>query len=51
VAAKKSTIEHRRRVRALEAKRDALMHTQTKSKVQLAALRAELKSVRGQGAK
>lgn len=49
--AKKSTIDHRRKVRALEAKRDALMHNQQKQKIQLASVRAELKSTRTQGAK
>lgn len=51
MAAKKSTIEHRRKVRALEAKRDQLMANQQKLKTQLATTRAELKSVRSMGAK
>jgi len=48
---KKSTIEHRRKVRQLEAKRDALLAAATKTKTGLATIRAELKSVRAQGAK
>lgn len=50
-AKSKSTVEHRRRVRALEAKRDSLITQGTKTKVQLATVRAELKQVRKQGAK
>jgi len=48
---KKSTIEHRRKVRALESKRDALLAQAAKTKTGLATIRAELKSVRAQGAK
>jgi hypothetical protein len=43
-----SSIEKRRRIRALEAKRDVLMESKTKSQTELAKVRAELKSVRGQ---
>lgn len=44
----KSSIEKRRKLRALEAKRDALLESKTKSATELAKVRAELKSVRAQ---
>ena len=44
-----SNISKRRKLRALEAKRDALSERQAKDKVALAALRAELKSMRKNG--
>lgn len=40
------TIEKRRKVRALEAKRDALIESNKKGKNRLASVRAELKSTR-----
>ena len=43
----KSSIEKRRKIRALEAKRDLLMASKSKSTTELAKVRAELKSVRG----
>ena len=42
----KSNIDRRRSVRALEAKRDALLQNQEKNKTELAKVRAELKSVK-----
>ena len=39
-------IAHRRKIRALEAKRDALMERAAKTKVDLATTRAQLKSQR-----
>jgi hypothetical protein len=46
--AAKGTIERRRALRALEAKRDKLLTDQVKNRTELAKVRAELKSVRGQ---
>jgi len=40
----KSTIGKRRKIRALEAKRDALLEASSKNKTELAKVRAELKS-------
>jgi len=47
--AAKSSIEHRRKVRALEAKRDALIKAAEKTKMQLAVVRADLKHTRKAG--
>lgn len=47
----KTSIDHRRKIRALEAKRDALLGNAAKNKTDLAKVRAELKAVRKQGAK
>lgn len=47
---KKTTIDHRRKIRGLEAKRDQLLINQSKTKTSLATVRAELKSIRTQGA-
>jgi|WetSurMetagenome_2_1015567.scaffolds.fasta_scaffold30390_4 hypothetical protein len=44
----KTNIERRRKLRALEARRDALMQASQKNKTELAKVRAELKSVRSQ---
>lgn len=44
--AKKASIDKRRRVRALEAKRDSLLEAQTKNKTELAKVRAELATAR-----
>ena len=44
----KSSIDKRRKIRALEAKRDALLEGKNKSASELAKVRAELKTVRGQ---
>ena len=41
-----SNIAHRRKVRELEAKRDALLSKQTTNKSDLAKVRAELKVLR-----
>lgn len=41
-----TTIDKRRRVRALEAKRDSLMATKTTTSTKLAVVRAELKHAR-----
>ncbi len=41
-----SNIQQRRQRRALEAKRDKLLESQTKNKTELAKVRAELKSMR-----
>jgi len=46
--AAKGTIERRRALRALEAKRDKLLTDAVKNRTELAKVRAELKSVRGQ---
>lgn len=48
---RKSTVDHRRKVRALEAKRDSLLQAAAKLKTNLATVRAELKSVKKTGAK
>jgi hypothetical protein len=42
----KSSIDKRRRIRALEAKRDALMESKNKNSTELVKIRAELKQVR-----
>jgi len=42
-----TSIEMRRRIRALEAKRDKLVEVSAKSKSELTKVRAELKHVRG----
>jgi hypothetical protein len=47
--ATKSTVEHRRRVRALEAKRDKLLQDTEKNKQQLNLVRADLKLLRKVG--
>jgi hypothetical protein len=47
----KSTIQHRRKVRELEAKRDRLMESQSKNKNELVKVRAELKQMRRAGAR
>ena len=47
----KSTIQHRRQVRALEAKRDKLVEDAAKRKTELAKVRTELKLLRATGAK
>lgn len=44
--AKKSNIDKRRRIRALEAKRDVLLDSQVKTKSQLAQVRAQLSAER-----
>lgn len=49
--ATKTSVEHRRRVRALEAKRDQLIQAQEKNRQQLTVVRADLKHVRKVGAK
>jgi predicted nucleic acid-binding Zn-ribbon protein len=43
-----TNIERRRRIRALEAKRDSLMQNKNKNQAELAKVRAELKTVRAQ---
>jgi hypothetical protein len=43
-----TNVEKRRRIRALEAKRDQLMQSKVKNVTELAKIRAELKSVRAQ---
>jgi len=45
----KSTIEKRRKIRELEAKRDQHLISSKKSRAALAALRAELKHLRSNG--
>jgi uncharacterized protein YigA (DUF484 family) len=47
----KTTIAHRRKIRELEAKRDRLMEGSQKNKTELAKTRAELSTLRKQGAK
>lgn len=47
----KSTLEHRRKIRALEAKRDALLQAGHKQKTDIARVRAELTALRRQGGK
>jgi len=47
----KTSIEHRRKLRALEAKRDALMAQQDQAKIKLANTRTELNLLRKRGAK
>lgn len=42
----KSSIEKRRKIRALEARRDTLMQKSNSAKQELAAVRLQLKSVR-----
>ncbi len=49
--ASKSSVEQRRKVRALEAKRDQLIVTAEKTKQQLAIVRADLKHTRRAGTK
>lgn len=49
--ATKSSVEHRRKVRALEAKRDALIQAQEKTRQQLILVRADLKHQRKAGTK
>jgi len=44
----KSNIERRRKIRALEARRDSLMQAKNKNQSELAKVRAELKTVRTQ---
>lgn len=51
MAVNKSTVQHRRKVRALEAKRDALLQAQEKNKLQLTLVRADLKHQRKVGTK
>lgn len=47
----KTTIAHRRKVRELEARRDRLIEGSQKNKTELAKTRAELSTLRKQGAK
>lgn len=47
----RTTIEHRRKIREMEAKRDRLLQAQEKAKHELAKTRAELRSQRKSGAK
>lgn len=47
----KTSIQHRRKLRELEAKRDRLLENNTKHKMELAKTRAELSALRKQGAK
>lgn len=47
----KTTIDHRRKVRALEAKRDELIQRTANAKIELAKVRAELQAKKRQGAK
>ena len=42
----RTTIEHRRKIREAEAKRDRLITTQQKNKTELSKTRAEIKSLR-----
>lgn len=42
----KTSIEHRRKIRAMEAKRDELMKRQQKTREELSKSRAELKAAR-----
>lgn len=44
----KTNIERRRKIRALEAKRDSLMQSKNRNQSELAKVRAELKTVRAQ---
>lgn len=46
-----SSIQYRRKVRELEAKRDKLLESQEKTKSELAKVRAELKVQRARGSK
>lgn len=46
-----SSLQYRRQLRALEAKRDKLLEAQDRHKLELAKVRAELKSTRARGAK
>lgn len=47
----RSTVSHRRSLRALEAKRDTLIEKRAKADTDLKAVRAELAAKRKQGAK
>ena len=47
----KTSIAHRRKVRELEAKRDRLLEGSSKQKTELAKTRAELSTLRKQGAR
>jgi hypothetical protein len=47
--ATKSSVAHRRKIRALEAKRDALIESSEKNKQQLTIVRADLKHQRKVG--
>jgi len=47
----RTTIQFRRKVRELEAKRDKLLEMNTRNKTELSKVRAELTSMRKQGAK
>lgn len=47
----KTTIQYRRQVRALEAKRDKLVEDNAKKRTELAKVRTELKMLRAEGAK
>jgi len=47
--ATKSSLEHRRRVRALEAKRDALQISKEQTAQKLAVVRTELQHLRKRG--
>ncbi len=49
--AAKSSVEQRRKIRALEAKRDQLLQAGEKNKQQLAVVRADLKHQRRAGTK
>jgi len=49
--ATRTSVEHRRKIRALEAKRDQLVQTAEKTKQQLALVRADLKHQRRAGTK
>lgn len=47
----RSTIEHRRKIREVESRRDKLIMQNHKARTELAKTRAELKSLRSAGAK
>ena len=51
MAAPKTSITHRRKIRELEAKRDKLLESQLKAKADLVQVRANLKHMRATGAK
>lgn len=47
----RSSVDHRRKIRALEAKRDALIQAGEKNRQQLTLVRADLKHTRKAGTK
>jgi hypothetical protein len=47
----RSSVDHRRKIRALEAKRDALIQASEKNRQQLTLVRADLKHQRKAGTK